>query len=88
MIEVQAGINQPRYASLRGIMQAKRKEIASPAPADLGVDPGEIGAAGSRLEMLRVSFPEAGGGAKMLEGEPDAVARELVELLQREAKVL
>ena len=88
VIEVQAGINQPRYASLRGIMQAKRKEIASPAPGDLGLDPGEIGAAASRLEVLSISFPEAGGGAKMLEGEPEAVAHELVELLQREAKVL
>jgi len=88
VIEVQAGINHPRYASLRGIMQAKKKEIANPGPAELGLAPNEVGAAASRLEVLSVSFPEAGGGAKMLEGEPDAVARELVEMLQREAKVL
>ena len=88
MIEVQAGINHPRYASLRGIMQAKKKEIANPGPAELGLEPQEVGAAASGLEVLSVSFPEAGGGAKMLQGEPDAVARELVELLQREAKVL
>ena len=88
VIEVQAGINQPRYASLRGIMQAKRTEITNPAPSELGLDPAEIGAAGSRLEVLSVSFPDAGAGGKMLEGEPEAVARELVELLQREAKVL
>ncbi len=88
VIEVQAGINQPRYASLRGIMQAKRKEIANPAPAELGVDPGEVGAAASRLEVLSVSFPDTGAGARILEGEPETVARELIELLQREAKVL
>ena len=88
VIEVQAGINHPRYASLRGIMQAKRKEISSPGPAELGLETQEVGAAGSRLEVLGISFPESGGGAKMLEGEPEAVARELVELLQREAKVL
>ncbi|MFQ5351387.1 MAG: electron transfer flavoprotein subunit beta/FixA family protein, partial [Thermoanaerobaculia bacterium] len=88
VIEVQAGINHPRYASLRGIMQAKRKEIADPGPAELGLEADEIGAAGSRLEVLSVSFPEAGSEAKMLEGEPETVARELVELLQREAKVL
>lgn len=88
VIEVQAGINQPRYASLRGIMQAKKKEIASPSPVELGLDASAIGAAGSRLEVLGVAFPEAGAGAKMLEGEPDAVARELLELLRREAKVL
>jgi electron transfer flavoprotein beta subunit len=88
VIEVQAGINHPRYASLRGIMQAKRKEIATPGPADLGLEPGDVGAAASRLEVLGVSFPEAGAGAKMLDGEPAAVARELVELLRREAKVI
>ncbi len=88
VIEVQAGINRPRYASLRGIMQAKKKEIASPGPAELGLDPQEVGAAGSRLEVLSIAFPETGAGAKMLEGEPQAVARELVERLQREAKVL
>ena len=88
VIEVQAGINHPRYASLRGIMQAKKKEIASPAPADLGVDASEVGAAASRLEVLGVSLPDAGGGAQMLEGEPEAVARELIDKLRREAKVL
>ncbi len=88
VIEVQAGINQPRYASLRGIMQAKKKEIASPAPAEIGLEPHEVGLAGSRLEVLGVAFPEAGAGGQMLEGEPEAVARELVEKLQREAKVL
>jgi electron transfer flavoprotein beta subunit len=88
VIEVQAGINHPRYASLRGIMQAKRKEIANPGLAELGLEPHEVGAAASRVEVLSVSFPEVGGGAKMLEGEPESVARELVELLQREAKVL
>jgi electron transfer flavoprotein beta subunit len=88
VIEVQAGINHPRYASLKGIMQAKRKEIATPTPAELELDPQEIGGAASRLEVIGVAFPEGGSGAQMLEGEPAAVARELIEKLQREAKVL
>ena len=88
VLQVQAGINHPRYASLKGIMQAKRKEIASPAPDELGLAAGETGAAGARLEVLGVAFPESGGGAQMLEGDPPAVAKALVEKLQREAKVL
>src|SRR4051812_3081685 len=63
VLEVQAGINHPRYASLKGIMAAKKKEIATATPADLGLDPGEVGEAGSRLEILSVSFPESGKGA-------------------------
>ncbi|HEY4591055.1 MAG TPA: electron transfer flavoprotein subunit beta/FixA family protein [Thermoanaerobaculia bacterium] len=88
VLEVQAGINHPRYASLKGIMAAKKKEIATASPADLGLDAGQTGAAGSRLEIVSVSFPEAGKGAQMLEGDAKAAATKLVEKLQKEARVL
>ena len=88
MVEVQAGINQPRYASLRGIMQAKKKEIASPGPEDLGLEAGEVGVDGSRLEVLSVDFPDSGESAEILEGDPAQVAAELVSKLRKEARVL
>ena len=43
VIEVQAGLNHPRYASLKGIMQAKRKPIDRPTPDDLGLAAEELG---------------------------------------------
>lgn len=88
VIEVQAGINHPRYASLKGIMKAKRKPLDTVGPADLGLDSGQVGAEGSRLEIVSVSFPESGEGAQLLEGAPDEVARLLVEKLTKEARVL
>jgi electron transfer flavoprotein beta subunit len=88
VLEVQAGINRPRYASLKGIMQAKKKEIADLSPADLGLDSSAVGRAGSGLETVSISFPESGGGARMINGEPAECARQLVELLQKEARVL
>jgi len=88
VLEVQAGINHPRYAPLKGIMAAKRKPLDRRSPADLGLDAGSVGAAGSRLETLSVGFPESGEGAQMLEGSPDEIARQLVDKLQREARVL
>jgi electron transfer flavoprotein beta subunit len=88
VLEVQAGINHPRYASLKGIMAAKKKEIADVAAADLGLDPGAVGAAGSRLEIVSVSLPESGVGAQMIDGDPAAAAKALVERLQREARVI
>jgi electron transfer flavoprotein beta subunit len=87
VIEVQAGINRPRYASLKGIMQAKRKEIAVVAAADLGLDPAQIGSAGSRVEIVSVFEPEA-AAAELLEGEPADVARRLVDKLRKEARVI
>ncbi len=88
VIEVQAGINHPRYASLKGIMKAKRKPMDNPSPADLGLDPSEVGAAGSRLEVVEVSFPDSGEGAQILEGDAAGMVATLVEKLQKEARVL
>ncbi|NIS35343.1 MAG: electron transfer flavoprotein subunit beta/FixA family protein, partial [Actinobacteria bacterium] len=42
---IQTGINEPRYASLRGIRQAQSKEIAPKALGDLGLGPGDVEAA-------------------------------------------
>jgi electron transfer flavoprotein beta subunit len=88
VIEVQAGINQPRYASLKGIMQSKRKEIAALSCGDLGLSPQQVGLAGSRLEIVSVAFPESGAGAQMLEGSVEETAKALVSKLRREARVL
>ena len=88
VLEIQAGLNKPRYASLKGIMQAKKKEIAEPAPGDLGLEVDVLGAGGSKIEVLSVAFPEAGKGAQMIEGDAETAARVLVEKLQKEARVL
>ena len=88
VIEVQAGINHPRYMSLKGIMKAKRKPIEAVAPADLGLEAGELGASGSRVEILEIALPESGEGAQIIEGDPATAARTLVEKLQKEARVL
>jgi electron transfer flavoprotein beta subunit len=88
VIEVQAGINSPRYASLRGIMQAKKKELKQIGPGDIGLEAEAVGAAGSRVRILSVAFPVSGEGAQMLEGDVAAVATELVDKLRKEARVL
>lgn len=88
VLEIQAGINHPRYASLKGIMAAKKKEIVAATPADLGLDAGDVGAAGSWLEIVSVSFPESGKGAQILQGDAKTAAAALVDKLQKEARVI
>jgi len=88
VLEIQAGLNHPRYASLKGIMAAKKKEIAAVGPAELGLDASQVGEAGSRLEIVAVDFPASGRGAQILEGDAKAAAAKLVEKLQKEARVL
>ncbi|MDY7096414.1 MAG: electron transfer flavoprotein subunit beta/FixA family protein [Acidobacteriota bacterium] len=88
VLEIQAGINHPRYASLKGIMKAKKKPLDLVSVGDLGLDASQVGAAGSRLEVLSVAFPDKGEGAQMIEGDAGAAAQELVDRLQKEARVL
>ena len=88
VLEVQAGINHPRYASLKGIMQAKKKPLEVVGTGDLGLDPATVGLAGSRLEVLSVAFPDKGKGAEMIEGDAATAAGQLVDKLHKEARVL
>jgi len=77
MLTTQKGLNEPRYASLKGIMAAKKKEIAA-----VDSDPGEAG-----LERVQLTLPPARPEGKIV-GEGPEVVVELVRLLKEEAKVL
>ena len=88
VLEVQAGINHPRYASLKGIMAAKKKEIADRKPSDLGLDPSQVGRAGSLIETVAVELPESGREVEWVEGDVPTMAKKLIEKLQNEARVL
>ena len=88
VIEVQAGINHPRYASLKGIMAAKKKPLAEVSPSDLGLAPDALGAAGALVELVGVKSPSSGGGAQILPGDAATAAKALVEKLRNEARVL
>ena len=86
LFTTQRGLNEPRYASLPGIMKAKKKPLATKSLADLGVDAASLQPA-TRIAALQPP-PERKGG-RMIEGETAAEkAVELVKLLSEEAKVL
>jgi electron transfer flavoprotein beta subunit len=88
LVTCEKGLNEPRYASLPGIMKAKKKEIRKVKLADLGLDGNQVGAAGTKTRLLRFhSLPER-PPVKMIVGDPTAQAKELVRLLREEAKVI
>jgi electron transfer flavoprotein beta subunit len=84
VLTVQAGISQIRYASLKGIMQAKKKEIRRIPAAELSLELHSV----PRLEVLRLYFPESDKKAEILEGDTEKVVAELVDRLRKEARVL
>jgi electron transfer flavoprotein beta subunit len=82
VVTVQTGINEPRYASLKGIMAAKKKEIRTLGVADLGIDPGVVAAGAARFRTVRLAPPPKAKGAEILQGAADQVARELVKRIK------
>jgi electron transfer flavoprotein beta subunit len=88
VITAQKGLNEPRYPSFRGIRQARRKPFTQWAPGDIGLDAGEVGAAGSKLEIVETLPPPERPPGRIVEGEPAEAAAEVVRLLREEAKVI
>ena len=88
VVTAQKGLNEPRYASLKGIMGVKKKVIPEWTLADLGVDPASVAPANASVRTLEASLPPPRPTGKLLEGEPGDTARELVRLLREEAKVI
>jgi electron transfer flavoprotein beta subunit len=88
VITAQKGLNEPRYASLKGIMAVKKKTIPEWTLADLGVDAATVGSEAAGVRFLEFSLPPARAAGKVLEGDPADTARELVRLLRQEAKVI
>ena len=88
VIGCEKGLNVPRYASLKGIMMAKRKKIEVLDAAGLGLDPATVGAAGSSISVGGWSLPPARPSGRILEGSTAEVVDELVGLLRNEAKVI
>lgn len=84
VLTIQTGINEPRYASLRGIRQAQKKELTVRSLDDLGLSP-EIIDDSHRLTELRE--PESEGEAVLWEGDPDEAANQLIEFLRNRGMV-
>ncbi len=77
IITAELRLNEPRYASLPGIMKAKRKPLDKMTPADLGVE------VSPKLTVKAMSEPPARKAGKIVES-----VDELVKLLHEEAKVI
>jgi electron transfer flavoprotein beta subunit len=79
VLTIQSGINQLRYATLKGIMAAKKKEVRkAAAPAGLQ----------SRQAIARLYVPEKTKKTQLIAGSASEAAKELVRKLREEARVI
>jgi electron transfer flavoprotein beta subunit len=79
VLTIQSGINQLRYATLKGIMAAKKKEIRKATPS---------AASTARQKIVRLYVPEKGKKTQMIGGSPAEAAKELVKRLREDARVI
>lgn len=83
VVSVVKGANEPRYPSLKGIMAAKRKEIAKVALSDLGVHSGQVGMAGTRTPVLGATpRPDKAPGEVIKPETPEEAAQKIADFLQ------
>jgi electron transfer flavoprotein beta subunit len=80
VVAVSDAINEPRYPSLKGIMGAKKKPFDTLSLADIGVDAGAAGEAGSKTEVLVLGEPPSRGDARKIEDDGSA-AQQIVDFL-------
>ncbi|RLB32781.1 MAG: electron transfer flavoprotein subunit beta [Deltaproteobacteria bacterium] len=89
LITTQKGLNEPRYASLPGIMKAKKKPFDEKTLSDLGLDAAEFGESARKVKILEITPPPAREAGRIVEGEtPQEKAAGLAKLLHDEAKVI
>jgi electron transfer flavoprotein beta subunit len=79
VLTIQSGINQLRYATLKGIMAAKKKEIRKSTLAP-GLQPAQ--------EIVSLDVPTRSKQTQMIDGSPADAAKELVRRLREEARAL
>src|SRR5262249_56829045 len=82
VLSIQSGINKVRYATLKGIMAAKKKEIATVPRESLGVTSEPT----QRIEKIYV--PTKTKKTEFLTGTPKEMAAKLIEKLKFEARVI
>jgi electron transfer flavoprotein beta subunit len=76
-------LGDPRYPSLRGIMQARTKEVQAWDLGALGIDPGSVGTAAARTRVLEARTPPPRGAGTVVREDPDTAAALIVDFLDQ-----
>ncbi|MGK2877055.1 MAG: electron transfer flavoprotein subunit beta/FixA family protein [Solirubrobacterales bacterium] len=85
VISVGDALNEPRYPSLKDIMGAKKKPLDTKSAADVGIDPAQVGEAGSKTEVLAINPPPAKEAGELIEdadSDVDATVARIVSFLE------
>ena len=88
VIVVTSGLGALRYATLKGIMAAAKKQLVVWKPVDIGLDPSRVGAAGRRSKLDKLFQPVKESKCEIIGGDTAAEAGAKLAVRLREAKLL
>jgi len=88
VVSVSNELGEPRYPQLREIMAAAKKPVAVWSAADLGLDPSQVGLAGSVLSLDRLYVPVHEAKCEFIEADTPEEAAEKLATMLREAKLI
>ncbi len=81
VVTIQTGINEPRYAPIRGIREAQKKELLVKNLDDINLDSAHVDEEASLVVLEELYIPEVVSTAEMIEGEPEEKAEKLASIL-------
>ncbi|MDP6048814.1 MAG: electron transfer flavoprotein subunit beta/FixA family protein [Candidatus Bathyarchaeota archaeon] len=81
VVSVSKSINQPRLATLRGRLKAKKAEIQILTSNDLEADPLKLGLKGSPTRVTKISTPARLTAGKIVDGSPEELAKSVFQKL-------
>ena len=81
-LTIQTGINEPRYVSIMGIRKAMKKEIRVLSLTDTGLDPSDVGEAGSWIKMEKIFVPPVEKQAEFIKGNRESVAARIAAIVK------
>ena len=87
VVSAQKGLNEPRYPGIRGVMAARKKQIAVRNAQELGVD-GKISWEQAAIKLVEMVLPPERPQGRLIEGDTDTQVRTLIQLLKTEAQVI
>ena len=88
VVTCQKGLNDPRYPSLKNIMAVKKKPRTFWGLEDIGLGVDDVGVNGSFTQVTKFEAPPEKAPGRVIEGEPEDAAKELVRSLREDSKII
>jgi len=87
VLSVATGLNEPRFVSIRAVRKVAAMEIPVVDLGGVGLEEGQVGSEGARMQIEKVFLPPEGEGAEIIKGSAEEAAAKLAEILKEKGGI-